>query len=340
MDSLLFEKNKCQKLNFRSPLQYLGQNSLDSVPNTQVVRVAQRNSDLLNLTKVIPNRIDIVHEWNVGDIPGQFYSNWHKDVKLVAAERPGYPGGEWNTVGTNSQFLDYLSVPAGPAKAGMPFNFVADEDLILAKYHYDPNIPPPSGPDPLNVNNINYGVDNNSGSKLEASWLKAEGNNYLPQGIYPVSPRGVTRTLNVQTDRSECIASDGKVILSSGWMNYQLFLATGARGPTLPRYFSLSDSKLYLDDQLSIDMYNYCLQNHGDARYFLELMGLKATNVDVILELPAGKEPFGIVGQVNKAPKRGGQKPNAQYVKYQNQKTTFTGFGQKLFESKQAGQTH
>jgi len=124
-------------------------NSLDSVPSNQFVRVSQRNSDQLNWSKFVPNKIDITNEWNVGDIPSNIYNTWQSNIKLEAADRPDKPGGKQNTVGTDSLFLDYYEAPAGPAKAGVPFKFVADEDLILAEYYSVDQPGPPPGTQPL-----------------------------------------------------------------------------------------------------------------------------------------------------------------------------------------------
>jgi hypothetical protein len=269
--------------------------TLDSVPSDQYVRVGKLNSNELNFAKAAPNQIDIVHEWNVGEMSGQFYSNWHKNVKLEAADRPDLQGGKQNVVGCDDKFLDYLQSPVAPAKAGVPFKFVADQNLILAEYYYDDL--PPGGPNPLNITFIQYGFDNYSGQKIEASWLEAGGDTI--NWARPVSPIG-GRHLRVLTDRPECIASDGKIILGTGWIRNQVFLANGVRGPVR---VGLSNCKLYLDDWASIFSYNAIMNEGWGVEYFITSMGFVYDNIDVILELPPGKEAFGTYGQVNKAPK-------------------------------------
>jgi hypothetical protein len=118
-------------------------NSLDSVPGNQFVRILQINSDKLNWGKFAPNKINIVHEWNVTTIPSQIYDTWKSDIRLEAADRPDLPGGRQNIVACNDKFLDYLSEPAGAAKDGVLFNFVADQDIMLTEYSEPGGLPPP-----------------------------------------------------------------------------------------------------------------------------------------------------------------------------------------------------
>jgi len=159
----------------------------------------------------------------------------------------------------------------------------------------------------MSVNKINYGFDNFSGQKTEASWLEAGGkdNNCEDMALCPVSPAIKTLTLKVQTDRNECIASDGKVILSMFWIRKQLFLVNGIRGPANMSNIAVSDCKVYLDDAVSLDSYNYFLTNGVSPEEIPFLLGLGPTNVDLILELPQGKEVYRECGQTSFAPPRG-----------------------------------
>jgi hypothetical protein len=121
----------------------LVQNSLDSVPSHQSVRIPRADSDNVNWTKATPDELNLVNdEYNVGSIPQQFYDLWNHDVRLTSAKKDGTSPG---VVGVKSQFLDHLSEPVAPAKAGVAFRFLADQDLQVAKYIYNPTSPPPVG---------------------------------------------------------------------------------------------------------------------------------------------------------------------------------------------------
>jgi hypothetical protein len=261
----------------------------DAIPPNQVVRTHQKNSDDLNLTRVIPNRIDIIDEWNVSEIPPQFFNNWTVcNIKLVAADRPELPGGRQNIGGCTNQFLYHLRTPVAPEGQEAYFCFYSDENLMLTQYGRPP---PPYGPNALQINHISYGCNDNSGPKLEQSWFDADHS----EGDPYVRIRPGNLQLNVQTDRPECKASDGKIILGELWIADQLPAVTGA-GNT--RKIILPSCKLYLDHPILISWYEQC---EGNAVVFFERLGVVAdpNDVDIVLELEPGKQAFGVAGQVN-----------------------------------------
>jgi hypothetical protein len=227
-------------------IQYVGPNSLDSVPNSQVVRVAQRNSNQLNLTKVVPNQIDIVHEWNVGQIPGQFWG-WHKDIKLVAASRPHLRGGRQNVVGVDDIFLNHLRIPIASELYGASPVLYSSEDLMLALYDRPP---PPPGHKDMNVSELNFGCNNYSETKLGKSYLDGECDDYTCAR----SALAIV-TVNVQTDRPECIASDGKVIVNAEWLRGQSARYLGITNKQV-HSLVISNYKLYLTGP-ALDIYIY-----------------------------------------------------------------------------------
>jgi hypothetical protein len=277
----------------------VGPNSLDSVPNTlQAVRIPQSNSNNLKWPKAMPNRIDIVDDWNVGTgIPQQVYTGWGNNIKLVAAEKPELPGGRQNVCGVNDQFLDYLSEPAGDAKAGVPFKFTADQDLILAEYYK--GILPPVGPRSLNISRIDFGGGNSSGPKLEASWLIAT--DLSDPNLFADVTRNGDIPLNTQTDKDEYYVGTGndrEIILGSEWLMLQVMRACGASSK-MSRPYILPRCKLYLNDANMLWWWDYFEEDGTGVEGFYINFGFDSTKVDIIRELPPGKTYYGEYGQVN-----------------------------------------
>lgn len=117
----------------------------DSVPSDNVVRFPRVNANKLtsqNMLKYVPNEIDVTEPWSVEIIPQQFYTGWNKDIKLNAADAPDMPGGKVNLDGVTNQFLGQLEEPVGKRKNGVPFAFVAPENMILSRFMVG-NTPPP-----------------------------------------------------------------------------------------------------------------------------------------------------------------------------------------------------
>jgi hypothetical protein len=276
------------------------------------VGIPQRNSDQLNWSKFVPSRIDIVHAWNVGtSISQEIYNKWARNIVLVPADRTDLPGGVQGVVGVNDAFLDYLSEPAGDAKSGVPFKFVVKgQDLVLGEYGVPP---PPPGSNSLTVSKIDFGCGNNSGPKMEASWLAvAEGHDNGQGGInwdYMNTQYNNEVPLKVQTNENKYMANDGKIILGSEWLHFQLKAMGGWGGIYQKPKRMIPPCKLYLNDTYALDCWDWYQENwplEFASWGFCNVYGLDYENTDVVRELPSGKEAFGVFGQVNSAPKRGG----------------------------------
>jgi hypothetical protein len=125
--------------------------------------------------------------------------------------------------------------------------------------------------------------------------------------------------LNVPRDRDECNI-DGKTIISYSWISDQVQRSAGLRDANKTL---LSNCKVFLDDQYAVGYYiNYC--NRNDQLFFT-LFNIIANNTEIITTLPIED---GIQKKAYSWQPGGKGKSAAQsYVKYQNTRATFAGFG-------------
>jgi len=262
--------------------------------NNQFFRVGKLHSTQLNWSKAVPSEIELAPSntpWDIETIPQALYNTWTKDIHLTNGTKSDRPG----VTRADNDFTNHLRVPVAPEAPYAKFAFVSDQDMQFAEYEPDINTLPPPEPKYLNITELNFGLKGNSGPKVEKSFIDALGSGNEDR----LASRSYNNVqLNVQTDRSECIASDGKLILDFMWVRRARDAVGIQNGSNAGMV--LSNYKLYLNDP---GIANYFYEYHnGNPITFLNSYRIHPTDVDIITELPPGKEAFGVVGQVNMAP--------------------------------------
>jgi len=322
---------------------YLGtsaQASRDSLLsiNNLVYRFPEANSDNMpNCTKEIPNVLHLVREKE--DVrtmfSAQFLNSQYKGkVELRPASRPNLPWKEQNVVGVNSAFLDRYECknPDIPAKQGINGPTVwSQTPLILGEYYDTTTGYLPGTPDGLNVDILNFGLDNESGKKIQANYEKTINITSPSFAISKIYSPNRNINMKIQTNE-EKFKDGGKIIVDASFLVRQS-AASNVPGTTAnlePDVIQVENLKIYVGPDM-LESYFYWYGLTGGHYAFLAACKIVCTNCDLlVLEMPAGKECYNWQG--GKGGQKSPKKPSAQYVKYQNQKTTFAGFGQKLFE--------
>lgn len=115
--------------------------------------------------------------------------------------------------------------------------------------------------------------------------------------------------VNIQTNENKYKASDGKIIIGMAWEDGQVSNVIGRSNISIRKPY-MPTCKFYLDSEDYIEVYNFYLSNDY-LEGFRKIIGIgDRPDIDIILELPEGKEAFGVYGQVNnqldKGSKRGG----------------------------------
>ena len=282
---------------------------LNLIPNNQVVRILEDNSNTVEWNRAVPNILHIVHDWNVAEeIPDMLYNFWHNDIRLIPADNPNLPTGKQNVVGTDDRFLDYLNEPSGSAQAGVPFRFVAAEDLILGEY-FDAETQPVTVPNGARNTKGDFGQGNYSGQKLAASYNKIV-QYFVDMGIeYPQNAsikrnQFISIPFNIKTYLEKFTSYSGKPIVhidvytqysepfnGTGYgFRVRMWRAEGIRAPGLP---VINNVTLYFDDPIVVNQIKDFSPSEFQA--WLAALGLDGTNCDFIIgeeNLPAGKEPY------------------------------------------------
>jgi len=273
------------------------QNINDSVPSNQYVRIKRVNSDQLTgnqLSKFAPNEVYVMHDMD----PAAFetlYGNWSYVIKLDMAAKPGKPGGKQNFIKVNNPFLIRLRTASAQEKSGVTPVFWV-ENPILAEYK---NTTPPQT-NALRIVEMTYGdaADlDGTGAKIEASWFEAGGS----EQMFPACYSDIQLKVQMTSDEYK---SDGKVILDLNWLANQACIAAGFTSQQTGK-FKLSNYKLYLTGPSLYVWENYC---HGKLQELFDFYNIIAdeANVGIITDLN-GKKAFGVEGQINYGPKRGGK---------------------------------
>jgi hypothetical protein len=127
----------------------------------------------------------------------------------------------------------------------------------------------------LDIINVDFGLNGNSGKKALQSHYDAMGN-HEDAGASSTSK---DRQLNVLTDRGE-YKSNGQTIISSKFVINQVGRAIGIRGN---KKIIMRDYILFLDYPRQIEIYNDLGQN--DQAFFIAY-NIDAQNTTIALELP------------------------------------------------------